>query len=95
MQPGIQKLLDSQTPSLRYPTLSIKHPVFIGMGTEDIDVPVIMQKAFARDVAKAGTKTTVRMYDGLDHDATVNPSLRDSVPFILQLMSTKRRASAQ
>lgn len=95
MQPGIQKLLDSQTPSLRYPTLGIKHPVFIGMGTEDIDVPVIMQKAFARDVAKAGTKTTVRMYDGLDHDATVNPSLRDSVPFILQLMPTKKRAPAQ
>ncbi|VVD74458.1 alpha/beta hydrolase [Pandoraea anhela] len=95
MQPDIQKLLDSQTPSLRYPTLRIQHPVFIGMGSEDNDVPLIMQQAFARDVTKAGTKTLVRVYQGLDHDATVNPSLRDTVPFLLQLMSTKKGARAQ
>ncbi|VVD65370.1 lipase [Pandoraea cepalis] len=95
MQPDIQKLLDNQTPSLRYPTLHIKHPVFIGMGMNDIDVPVIMQQAFARDVAQAGTTTLVRTYEGLDHDATVNPSLRDSVPFVLDLMSTRKRAHAQ
>ncbi|AJP56077.1 lipase [Pandoraea vervacti] len=95
VRPDIQKLLDSQTPSLRYPTLHVRHPVFIGMGSEDIDVPLIMQQAFAQDVTKAGTKTLVRIYKGLDHDATVNPSLRDSVPFILDLMATKKRARAQ
>ncbi len=95
MQPDIQKLLNQQTPSLRYPTLHIKHPVFIGMGSKDIDVPLIMQQAFARDVAKAGTTTVVRVYEGLDHDATLNPSLRDSVPLILRLMTTEKRARAQ
>lgn len=95
LQPMIQKLLNHQTPSLRYPTLHVKHPVFIGIGSKDIDVPVVMQQAFAHDVAKAGTATRVQLYDGLDHDATLNPSLRDSVPFILEQMSTKRRAHAQ
>jgi len=95
MQPAIQKLMHNQTPSLRYPTLRIKHPVFIGMGADDIDVPVMMQQAFARDVAAAGTTTVVRVYDGLDHDAAVNPSLRDSVPFVLKLMAPEKRARAQ
>jgi hypothetical protein len=54
-----------------------------------------MQQAFARDVTQAGTPTVVRTYEGLDHDATVNPSLRDSVPFVLDLMSTRKRAHAQ
>lgn len=95
LQPDIQKLLDSQTPLLRYPTLKVRHPVFIGMGSKDVDVPVIMQQAFARDVAAAGTQTVVRVYDGLDHDETVNPSLRDSVPFVLKQMAADKRAHAQ
>ncbi|VVE61330.1 lipase [Pandoraea pnomenusa] len=96
LQPDIQKLLHAQTPSLRYPTLRVGHPVFIGMGTRDIDVPVIMQQAFARDVASAGTHVVTRVYDGLDHDATVNPSLRDSVPFVYrQMPKSTARASAQ
>lgn len=95
LQPAIQKLLNSQTPSLRYPTLLVKHPVFIGMGSKDIDVPVIMQQAFARDTAMAGTRTLVRVYDGLDHDETVNPSLRDSVPFVLKLMATDAQSGSQ
>lgn len=95
LQPNIQKLLHDQTPSLRYPTLRIRHPVFIGMGSEDIDVPLMMQQAFARDVAGAGTATVVRLYPGLDHDATLNPSLRDSIPFVLKRLAADKRARAQ
>ncbi|MBA0206090.1 lipase family protein [Pectobacterium aroidearum] len=84
LKPATQGLLESQTASLRYNTLKIAHPVFIGTGTQDIDVPAIMQRAFARDVAKAGTSVDVHEYKGMNHDETVNVSLRDSVPFVLK-----------
>ncbi|MEI3773312.1 lipase family protein [Pectobacterium brasiliense] len=84
LKPATQGLLESQTPSLRYSTLKIAHPVFIGTGTQDIDVPTIMQRVFARDVAKAGTSVEMHEYKGLDHTGTMNVSLRDSVPFVLR-----------
>lgn len=85
LKPGIQALLASAKGSLQYPTLKIDHPVFIGIGEADINVPTAMQKQFAADVKAAGTPAEVHLYPGLDHGGAVNPSLRDSVPFILRL----------
>lgn len=83
LKPAIESLLNSGVKTMLYPTMKIKHPVFIGIGSADINVPTAMQKRFADAVEAAGTKTEVHIYDGLDHSGTVNPSLRDSVPFII------------
>lgn len=84
LKPAVQDLLASAKGALQYPTLKVNHPVFIGIGEADINVPTAMQKQFAEDVKAAGTPTEVHLYPGLDHSGTVNPSLRDSVPFILK-----------
>jgi len=83
LKPSIQHLLTSAKGALQYPTLKIDHPVFIGIGEADINVPTAMQKQFAADVKAAGTPAEVHLYPGLDHSGAVNPSLRDSVPFVL------------
>ncbi|MCL6330298.1 alpha/beta hydrolase [Pectobacterium carotovorum subsp. carotovorum] len=82
LKPAIQELLDSQTASLRYNTLKINQPVFIGIGTSDINVPTKMQRHFAEDVISAGTSAEVHEYKGMDHSETVNVSLRNSAPFV-------------
>lgn len=84
LKPAIQHLLESAKTSIQYPTLKITHPVFIGIGEADINVPTAMQKQFAADVKAATTPVEVHLYPGLDHGGTVNPSLRDSIPFVLK-----------
>jgi acetyl esterase/lipase len=84
LKPGIQSLLEASTEAMHYPTLSIDSPVFIGIGGADINVPTVMQQRFAHAVRLAGTVVEVHEYPGLDHSGTVNPSLRDSVPFVLK-----------
>jgi len=88
LKPAIDKLLDTQIATMQYPTLHIAHPVFIGIGDSDINVPTSMQQRFAAAVKAAGTKVEVREYAGLDHSGTVNPSLRDSVPFLMKIMGS-------
>ncbi len=88
--PDFQGLLDSQLPSLRYNTLKINHPVFIGIGLQDINVPTAMQQQFAKDVQAAGTPVEIKQYAGMDHSGTVNVSLRDSVPFVYRVMTAAK-----
>lgn len=83
LKPAVESLLSSSIGSMLYPTLKISHPVFIGIGSNDINVPTAMQLRFADAVKRAGTQAEVHLYEGLDHSGTVNPSLRDSIPFIL------------
>lgn len=87
IKPAIQDVLTASVSSIRYPTLKITHPVFIGIGGQDINVPTTMQQQFARDVSAAGTPVDIHFYPDLDHSGTVNPSLRDSVPFVLHTMN--------
>lgn len=89
LKPAVQTLLDTTVKEMRFPTLKINHPVFIGIGGVDINVPTAMQQHFAQAVQQAGTQVTLRNYPGLDHSGAVNPSLRDSVPFVLQHMVKK------
>lgn len=87
LKPGIQKILNAAVPELAYPTLKVDHPVFIGIGADDVNVPTAMQQQFAKDVQAAGTQAQIHLYPGSDHGGTVNTSLRDSVPFVLGLHS--------
>lgn len=83
--PGYQKYLaDAPRRSARYseyPTLAIPHPVFIGTGADDVTPSAISQLALMRDACAAGTVVEGHLYAGLGHSATVNASLKDSVPF--------------
>lgn len=86
IKPEIWKLFQEILPKMAYPTLNIMHPVFIGIGDNDINVPVLMQRYFAEDVDISGTISEVHIYPRLDHSATLNYSLRDSVPFVQHIM---------
>jgi len=87
VKPNIYNVLSNLLPDLVYPTLKINHAIFIGIGDEDVNVPTDMQVKFAQDIKHAGTRAEVHRYIGLDHSGVVNPSLRDSLPFVLQEMS--------
>ena len=87
LKPGIESLLKASVGTIIYPTLKIDHPVFIGIGSVDINVPTAMQKRFSDAVKSAGTQVRVHLYEGLDHSGTVNPSLRDSVPFLNNILN--------
>lgn len=89
LKPAVESLLDTSIDAMLYPTLRINHPVFIGIGSVDVNVPTLMQERFAREVKQAGTQAEVHVYQGLDHSGTVNPSLRNSVPFILDILQEK------
>ena len=84
LKPAIETLLSNGINTMLYPTMRIQHPVFIGIGSADINVPTAMQMRFAEAVKAAGTQAEVHVYEGLDHSGTVNPSLRDSVPFLIR-----------
>lgn len=88
--PSFQDLVNTQLQSLHYNTLKIDHPVFIGIGLKDINVPTAMQQVFARDVKAAGTPVDIHEYAGMNHSETVNVSLRDSVPFVFKILSEKQ-----
>ncbi|QGN38073.1 alpha/beta fold hydrolase [Klebsiella oxytoca] len=90
LKPGVDSLLNASVDTMLYPTLKVDHPVFIGIGSVDINVPTSMQKRFADAVKSAGTDAEVHIYEGLDHSGTVNPSLRNSVPFMLKALNDKQ-----
>ena len=74
-------MLEAIFPLLAYPRLDPPRPLFVGTGEADRDVPPAMQAALVRDACAAGSRVVWRRYPGLDHSATVNASLADSLPF--------------
>ncbi len=70
-----------------YPTLSIRTPIFIGTGAEDIDTPASMQKALVEAACAAGSVIEAHVYPGLDHSGTVNRSFADSRLFARSVMA--------
>jgi pimeloyl-ACP methyl ester carboxylesterase len=90
---GFAKTLEGLVPSIfpliAYPTLHLDQPLFVGTGETDQDVPPPMQGALVHDACAAGTKVDWKRYPGLDHSATVNASLKDSLPFVKDLLAGK------
>lgn len=74
-------------PSLGYPTLKLKGPIFMGAGAADKDVNPALQMQLARQACAAGTVVEAHLYEGLDHSATVNGSLKDSLPFVRKALA--------
>ena len=72
---------------LNAPFSGYRAPVFLGSGETDIDVPLPAQTALAGMICQSGASVQHHIYQGLDHSGAVNASLKDSVPFVRQLMS--------
>ncbi|WP_205316163.1 lipase family protein [Novosphingobium sp. P6W] len=66
----------------RYPTLKLPVPIFIGTGASDLTPSALNQLTLMKDACAAGSVVEGHVYAGLGHSATVNASLRDSIPFV-------------
>lgn len=73
-----------------YPTLKINHPVFIGTGANDVTPDARSQVKLVKDLCEAGTVAQGHLYFGLGHSATVNASLKDSVPFAKKVIAGEK-----
>lgn len=74
-------------PSLLYSTLHLPVPIFMAIGAADRDVSPAGQLRLAREACDAGTVVEAHLYEGLDHSATVNASLKDSLPFVRRVLA--------
>jgi len=85
--PGYRRASIENAALFRYSTVRLATPIFIGTGERDQDVEPARQLALVRDACAAGSVVEAHVYAGLDHGATVNASLKDSVPFVRKLMA--------
>jgi pimeloyl-ACP methyl ester carboxylesterase len=84
---GFRDTFPTILPAMEYPTLKLKQPLFIGTGQEDKDVRPASQLHLAKDACAAGTTVEAHLYAGLNHSATVNGSLKDSLPFVRKVLA--------
>ena len=87
--PGFSKALAPAMEDMRYPTLKLAHPLFVGTGAEDKDVPPVLQLGLVKAACAAGAIVQAHIYPGLNHSQTVNASLPDSAAFTQAVMSGK------
>ncbi len=85
--PGLPAALARILQMLMYTTLKLPQPVFIGIGQDDQDVPPSSQLLLVKNACAAGTVVEAHLYAGLNHGATVNASLRDSLPFVRKVLA--------
>lgn len=82
IKPGAQARLSTWWNKAQvFPTLKLTQPLFIGAGADDELGPA--EVILAKNACAAGTKVQIHLYSGHDHSATVNASLKDSIPFAL------------
>ena len=70
---------------LKYPTLKVDAPLFIGIGADDGLAP--LELSLAKDACSAGTTVEAHLYEGRTHNGTVNTSLADSIPFVKKALA--------
>jgi pimeloyl-ACP methyl ester carboxylesterase len=86
-KPGLRAALAKILPLLMYTTLRVPQPVFIGTGQDDHDVAASSQLALVKDACAAGTVVEAHLYARLNHGATVNASLKNSLPFVRKVLA--------
>nr|WP_194300908.1 lipase family protein [Acetobacter oeni] len=87
LQPGYAKALGQALTDMKYPTLKLAQPLFVGTGSADRDVPPPLQLGLVKAACAAGTVVQAHIYKGLDHSQTVNASLPDSAAFTEAVMA--------
>lgn len=75
---------------MTYPTLKLPVPIFIGTGASDLTPSAVNQLTLMKDACDAGTVVEGHVYAGLGHSATVNASLKDSIPFVHKAFAGER-----
>ncbi len=68
-----------------FASTAIATPAFVGTGLSDEAADPRVQYNFVSALCHAGTKVAFHTYPGLSHAATVNASLKDSLPWVEQL----------
>ncbi|MFL5288997.1 MAG: lipase family protein [Rhodopila sp.] len=92
LAPGFGTAFTAAVVDLQYATLRLPQPLFVGTGAQDHDVAPSRQLALVRNACAVGTVVEAHLYAGLDHSATVNASLKDSVPFVRKVLAGERIA---
>lgn len=77
-----------------FASTAIATPVFIGTGLGDEAADPRVQYNFVSALCHAGTRVEFHTYPGLSHGATVNASLKDSIPFATRLRRGEAAASS-
>jgi pimeloyl-ACP methyl ester carboxylesterase len=85
--PGLRAAFTAVQPTLEYSTVKLSQPLFVGTGQQDQDVPPAGQLALVRNACAVGSVVEAHLYTGLNHSATVNASLKDSIPFVRKVLS--------
>lgn len=65
-----------------YPNFDMPVPAFIGTGVQDRDTLLRMQAALVKTACEAGSVIQSHVYPAYDHVSVLNPSTRDSNPFV-------------
>jgi pimeloyl-ACP methyl ester carboxylesterase len=84
---SLDDLLSKVARFVQYPSLRFSTPVFVGTGLLDTDTVPEGQFNFASAACYAGSAVELHYYPGMDHGGTVNPSLVDSLPFVMAAFS--------
>jgi pimeloyl-ACP methyl ester carboxylesterase len=84
---GFSEAFAAVSPALRYATVHLTVPLFVGTGASDHDVAPASQLALVRAACAEGAVVEAHLYAGLTHGQTVNASLRDSVPFVRKVLA--------
>ncbi len=92
LQGNLMVFIGSYAKTFMYPTLKLAQPLFMGIGAQDQDATTASQLMLAHDACAAGSTVEAHLYKGLDHNATVNASLKDSIPFARRLLAGKQIA---
>jgi hypothetical protein len=77
----LKRLWDTDIDLRSFPTLSLRQPVFFGIGLSDSAALPATTLALVRDMCAANSTVQVRMYKGQDHGGVVNASVKDGVGF--------------
>ncbi len=87
LTPEFTEAFAAVLPAMEYTTFKLRQPVFIGTGEQDRDVPPASQLALVKNACAAGSVVEAHLYAGLNHSATVNASLKDSLPFVRKVLA--------
>ena len=87
LKPGFAEALAPALEAMKYPTMKLAQPLFIGTGELDRDVPPPLQLGLVKAACAAGTVVQAHVYKGLNHDQTVNASLPASETFTQAVMA--------
>lgn len=85
--PAFLPLFAAEIGAIRYPTLKLDQPLFVGAGVDDVDTPALGQLDIVAQACAAGTTVVARLYRGRDHATTVNRSIADSRVFAAKLLA--------